>query len=171
MWAIAKCQALLPAVAMIFVSALRAQSDQPAPAQKFGSLFHFMNTLPELVDQDLPFLEPGGAYWFYGRPHFGNPFQGKYFRLDGGGWLKLTDKVDLNVGAQSYFWRDPNDNNAIRFGFYGMNFGVKYAQALSGPEGSAISVGVDHSSPVGRPPSPWSTATAIRLPMSPTPAR
>jgi hypothetical protein len=33
-----------------------------------------------------------------------------------------------------------------------MNAGVKYAVGLSSPVGSAISFGVDHSSPVGRPP-------------------
>ena len=145
-------QALVAAVVLDFVSSLRAQPDQPASNQESGGLFHFMNTLPELVNQDLPFLEPGGTYWFYGHPHFGNPFQGKYFRLDVGGWLKVTDNVDLNLGAQSYFWRDPDDGNATRVGLYGMNLGVKYSHALSPPKGSAISIGVDHTSPVGRPP-------------------
>jgi hypothetical protein len=145
-------QALLPAVALISASLVRAQSDQPVSQPGFGSLFHFMNTLPELVDQNLPFMEPGGTYWFYGHPHFGNPFQGKYFRLDAGGWLKATDNLDFNLGAQSYFWRDPNSDNSTRLGFYGVNTGVKYSESLLSPPGAAMSFGINYSSPVGRPP-------------------
>ncbi len=145
-------QTLVAVGVLGFGATLRAEPDQPASNQDFGSLFRFMNTLPELIDQNLPFLERGGTYWFYVHPHLGNPFQGKYFRLDTGGWLKVTDSLDLNLGAQSYFWRDPDDKNATRLGFYGANLGVKYSRALSSPKGAAISLGIDHSSPLGRPP-------------------
>jgi hypothetical protein len=148
---ISKLQALLLAAAVTAAPALRAQSDQPASTQESG-LIPFMNRLPELVNQDLPFLVPGGTYWFYGRPHFGDPLKGDYFRLDSGVWLKVTDNLDLNAGAQGYIWRDEGDGDVTRYGFYGVNFGVKYARPLSPPAGSAFSVGVNYSSPVGRPP-------------------
>ena len=138
---------------MLAVPVLKAQSDQTASTQESGGVLSFMNRLPELVNQDLPFLVPGGTYWFYARPHFGNPLKGDFFRLDSGAWLKVTDNVDLNVGAQGYIWRDTGDNDATRYGLYGINFGVKYARSLSSRAGSAFSVGVNHASPVGRPPS------------------
>jgi len=144
--------ALLCAAAVAAVSPVRGQSDQPASAQEPGGLLPFMNRLPELIDQHLPFLAPGGTYWFYGRPHVGDPFKGNYFRLDGGGWLKVTDTVDLNAGAQGFIWRDANEGDRTRYGLYGMNLGIKYARPVSPSTGSAISVGVNYSSPVGRPP-------------------
>jgi len=147
-----KFKPLHAAAALCFISALRAQTDQPAPGLESATLFRFMNTLPELLNQDLPFLAPGGAYWFYGQPHFGNPFQGKYFRLDAGGWVKVTDALEFNAGAQSYIWRDQGDNNLTRYGFYGMNSGLKYSRSLTSVAGSAIGVGVNYSTPVGSPP-------------------
>jgi len=144
--------ALLFAGALACESALRAQDDQQARAQEGGGLLPFMNRLPELVDQHLPFLAPGGTYWFYARPHLGNPLKGDYFRLDGGGWLKLNDNVDLNAGAQGFIWRDDNDSDNTRYGVYGYNLGIKYARAVSPQTGSAISVGINYSSPLGRPP-------------------
>lgn len=149
---LASYRALLAAASILAASAPAAQSDQPASAQVSGGLIPFMNRLPELVNQDLPFLVPGGTFWFYGRPHFGDPFNGDYFRLDGGGWLKVTDNLDLNAGAQGYIWRDENNGNATRYGLYGINLGIKYAQTISSLEGSAFSVGVNYSSPVSRPP-------------------
>jgi|CZKI01.1.fsa_nt_gi hypothetical protein len=149
---IAEFRALLPAAAIIAASALQAQPDQTASTQESGGLLSFMNRLPELVNQNLPFLVPGGTYWFYGRPHIGNPLQGDYFRLDGGVWLKVTDSVDLNAGAQGYIWRDEGDGDATRYGLYGINLGIKYARPIKSRPGSAFSVGVNYSSPVGRPP-------------------
>ena len=133
--------------------ALRAQTEATDPAQDPNGLLRFMNRLPELVDQHLPFLAPGGTYWFYARPHVGDPLKGDYFRLDGGGWLKVNDNIDLNAGAQGFIWRDDNDSDSTRYGVSGYNLGVKYAHALSPPAGSAISVGLNFSSPLGRPPS------------------
>jgi len=145
-------QTLVAVGVLGFGATLRAEPDQPASNQDFGSLFRFMNTLPELIDQNLPFLERGGTYWFYVHPHLGNPFQGKYFRLDTGGWLKVTDSLDLNLGAQSYFWRDPDDKKRHPAGFLRRE---SRRQILPGPfvsKGAAISLGIDHSSPLGRPP-------------------
>jgi hypothetical protein len=133
--------------------ALRAQTDPSDQAQDPNGLLRFMNRLPELVDQHLPFLAPGGTYWFYARPHVGDPLKGDYFRLDGGGWLKVNDNIDLNAGAQGFIWRDDNDSDSTRYGVSGYNLGIKYAHAVSPPEGSAISVGLNFSSPLGRPPS------------------
>ncbi len=115
-------------------------------------MLSFMNRLPELVDMHLPFLAPGGTYWFYAHPHLGNPLKGNYFRLDGGGWLKVTNSIDLNAGTQGFVWKDSNDGGNTRYGLYGYNLGIKYAQAVSPPVGSAISVGLNFSSPLGRPP-------------------
>jgi hypothetical protein len=137
---------------MALAHTVHADSDQPAPGQEAGGLLSFMNRLPELVDQHLPLLEPGGTYWFYGRPHIGNPLKGNYFRLDGGGWLKVSDFVDLNAGAQGFIWRDANENDNTRTGVYAYNLGVKYAQPVPRSRGSAISVGINYSSPLGRPP-------------------
>jgi len=142
----------LAGAALLAASAAAARADAPAAAQEQGGVLAFMNRLPELVNQDLPFLVPGGTFWFYGRPKFGDPFEGKYFRLDGGGWLKLTDTIDVNVGAQTFIWRDENEGNETRYGLYGMNAGIKYARPLSAQAGSAFSVGVNFSTPVGRPP-------------------
>jgi hypothetical protein len=137
---------------MLVGPALEAQTDQQPPEKETSGLINFMNRLPLLVNQDLPFLVPGGTYWFYARPHFGDPFSGNYFRLDGGIWFKLTDHLDLNFGAQGYIWSDENANDATRYGFYGANTGIKYARPILSTEGSAFSVGANYSSPVGRPP-------------------
>jgi hypothetical protein len=112
----------------------------------------FMDRLPELVNANLPFLAPRGAYWFYARPRIGNPFQGKYFRLDAGMWVKVTKSVDFNIGAQSFIWRDQTEKDATRSGFYGATTGIKYNRGLSGPIGTAMSIGVNFSTPIGRPP-------------------
>ena len=150
-----------PAAAPIcFLAAVHAQADAPeatqpagaAEARQYGGLLGFVNRLPELINATLPKTEPGGSYWFYARPRFGDPFKGSYFRLDGGGWLKVTDRVDVNAGAQEYVWRDTNDNNATREGFYSVNAGVKYERTLASPAGSAMAAGVNFSTPISRPP-------------------
>jgi hypothetical protein len=130
-----------------------ARGDTPVaaapPAQGF---LGFMDRLPELVNDDLPFLAPRGAYWFYARPSIGNPLDGKYFRLDGGTWVKVTKSIDFNIGAQSYVWRDQTVNDATRWGFYGANAGIKYNRSLPGPAGTAMSTGVNFSTPISVPP-------------------
>jgi hypothetical protein len=123
-----------------------------SPAKPGERLLDFMNELPELIDTDLPFLGPRGTYWFYARPRLGNPFQGKYFRLDSGIWFKVTKSIDFNAGAQSYVWRDPNENNATRWGFYGATTGIKYNRSLAGPAGTAMSAGLNFSTPISQPP-------------------
>ena len=112
----------------------------------------FVDRLPELVDRDLPFFAPRGTYWFYARPSIGNPFQGKYFRLDGGAWVKVTKSIDFNIGAQIYAWRDQTANDATRWGFYGANTGIKYNRSLPGPAGTAMSTGLNFSTPISEPP-------------------
>jgi hypothetical protein len=111
-----------------------------------------MDRLPEFVNTDLPFFAPRGAYWFYARPRIGNPLDGKYFRLDAGMWVKVTKSVDFNIGAQSFVWRDQTVNDATRWGFNGATTGIKYNRSLPGPIGTAMSVGVNFSTPIGRPP-------------------
>jgi hypothetical protein len=128
-----------------------ARSDTAAPPVEPGFL-GFVDRLPELVDANLPFFAPRGAYWFYVRPNIGDPFKGKYLRLDAGSWVKVTKSIDFNIGAQSYVWRDTNENNATRWGFYGANTGIKYNRCLAGPIGTAMSAGVNFSTPIGRPP-------------------
>jgi hypothetical protein len=132
---------------------LEARSDTTTPAaQPSQGLLGFMDRLPEIVDTNLPFFAPRGAYWFYARPNVGDPFKGKYFRLDAGMWVKVTKAIDFNIGAQSYLWRDVNENNATRWGFYGATTGIKYNRSLPGPIGTAMSVGVNFATPIGRPP-------------------
>jgi hypothetical protein len=131
--------------------ATEARGDSPATPVEPGFL-GFMDRLPEIIDTNLPFLAPRGAYWFYARPSIGNPFQGKYFRLDAGMWIKATKSVDFNIGAQSYVWRDSNEGNATRWGFYGATTGIKYNRSLGGPTGTAMSVGLNFSTPISRPP-------------------
>jgi hypothetical protein len=151
--ALRRCAAaLLSLLGAAAARPLLAQSDQAAEAQETNGMLAFMNRLPELVDQHLPFLAPGGTYWFYAHPHLGNPLKGDYFRLDGGGWLKVTDNIDLNAGTQGFIWKDSTDGDSTRYGLYAYNLGIKYAQAVSPPAGSAISVGLNFSSPLGRPP-------------------
>jgi hypothetical protein len=150
------------ALALATAPALRAQqieivepettADTSDQAQEASGLIKFINSMPDLIDQDLPFLESGGSYWLYGRPHFGNPFNGNYFRLDAGGWLKVTDHLDLNLGAQCYVGRDPDDGNEVRYGFFNAYTGLKYEQSLPGPLGTAMSAGVNFSTPVSIPP-------------------
>jgi hypothetical protein len=123
-----------------------------ASAQPATGFLAFMDRLPELVNTDLPFFAPRGSYWFYVRPNIGDPFHGKYFRLDAGSWVKVTKSVDFNIGARSYLWRDSNDNDRTRWGFYGANTGVKYDRGLAGPIGTAMSAGVNFFTPIGRPP-------------------
>jgi len=136
--------------------AAEAQGDSPATptaaAQPATGFLAFMDRLPELVNTDLPFFAPRGAYWFYVRPNIGDPFKGKYFRLDAGGWVKVTKSIDFNMGARSYVWRDTNENDRTRWGFYGANTGVKYDRSLAGPIGTAMSTGVNFFTPIGRPP-------------------
>jgi hypothetical protein len=130
-----------------------ARSDPAAaPAQQTQGFLAFVDQLPELVDRDLPFFAPRGTYWFYARPSIGNPFQGKYFRLDGGAWVKVTKSIDFNIGAQSYAWRDQTANDATRWGFYGANAGIKYNRSLPGPSGTAMSTGLNFSTPISEPP-------------------
>jgi hypothetical protein len=130
-----------------------ARSDTPiAPAPPERGFLGFMDRLPELVNDDLPFLAPRGAYWFYARPSIGNPFDGKYFRLDGGTWIKVTKSIDFNLGAQSYAWRDQTVNDTTRWGFYGANAGIKYNRSLPGPAGTAMSAGLNFSTPISEPP-------------------
>jgi len=128
-----------------------ARSDPPATPAEPGFL-GFMNRLPELVDNELPFFAPRGAYWFYARPSIGSPFAGKYLRLDSGIWVKVTKSIDFNAGAQSYVWRDQTANDATRWGFYGANAGIKYNRSLAGPIGTAMSVGLNFSTPISVPP-------------------
>jgi len=150
----------LSALVFLLSQALSAQTDPdtgPAPASgatptEETGLLRFISRMPELIDQSLPMLQPGGAYWVYARPRFGNPFHGGFFRLDLGGWLKVTDHWSLNAGTQSYVWRDVNDRNATRAGFYGATSGVKYETTLSSPAGSAMSFGLNYSTPVSQPP-------------------
>ena len=123
-----------------------------APTAPATGLFGFMNRLPQLIDDNLPFLAPPGARWFYVRPHVGSPFGGKYLRLDTGLWFKVTAAIEINGGVQSYLWRDANDGNALRRGFYSTNFGVKYDRALPGPPGTAMSAGINLVNPISRPP-------------------
>jgi len=123
-----------------------------APAPESNSLLRFINRMPELISQTLPRLEPGGSYWFYARPRFGNPLKGDFFRLGLGGWLKVTDHLSLNAGAQSYVWRDAGEHDATREGLFSANAGVKYVIPLPTPADSAVSLGVNFSSPVSRPP-------------------
>jgi hypothetical protein len=127
------------------------RGDTSAPPAEPGFL-GFMNRLPELVDDDLPFLAPRGAYWFYAKPSIGSPFSGKYIRLDSGIWVKVTKAVDFNVGTQSYVWRDQTTNDATRRGFYGANAGIKYNRSLAGPAGTAMSAGLNFSTPISEPP-------------------
>jgi hypothetical protein len=130
-----------------------ARSDPAAaPAQQTQGFLAFVDQLPELVDRDLPFFAPRGTYWFYARPSIGNPFQGKYFRLDGGAWVKVTKSIDFNVGAQSYAWRDQTANDATRWGFYGANAGLKFNRSLPGPSGTAMSTGLNFFTPISEPP-------------------
>ncbi|HWZ95109.1 MAG TPA: hypothetical protein VNW30_07940 [Opitutaceae bacterium] len=131
----------------------RSETTTPTPAAPPSQgLLGFMDRLPEFVDTNLPFFAPRGAYWFYARPSIGNPFQGKYFRLDAGMWVKVTKSIDFNIGAQSYVWRDSNEGDATRYGFYGATTGIKYNRSLAGPIGTAMSVGLNFSTPIGRPP-------------------
>ncbi len=147
-------------LALPFLLATGARSDPsapapastPAPTPATDRIFGFMNRLPELINNDLPFLAPRGTYWFYARPSVGNPFQGKYFRLNGGMWVKATNSIEFTGGAQTYLWRDPNDNDATRGGFYGVSTGVKYSHPLPGPGGAAMSAGLNFTTPVSRPP-------------------
>jgi hypothetical protein len=95
-----------------------ARSDTAALPPEPGFL-GFMDRLPEFVNTNLPFFAPRGSYWFYARPRIGDPFKGKYFRLDAGMWVKVTKSVDFNIGAQSFVWRDQTVNDATRWGFNG----------------------------------------------------
>ena len=152
--------ARLSALVLVLCPLLQAETasaDSPAPPAdtapaEQSALVRFINRMPELINQALPELQPGGAYWLYARPRFGNPFRGGFFRIDFGGWLKVTDHLALNAGAQSYLGRDKNDNNTTRDGFYGVNTGIKYERPLSDPAGSAMSTGLNFTSPVSRPP-------------------
>ncbi|HXB01230.1 MAG TPA: hypothetical protein VNV15_00255 [Opitutaceae bacterium] len=128
-----------------------ARSDTAALPPEPGFL-GFMDRLPEFVNTNLPFFAPRGSYWFYARPRIGDPFKGKYFRLDAGMWVKVTKSVDFNIGAQSFVWRDQTVNDATRWGFNGATTGIKYNRCLSGPIGTAMSVGVNFSTPIDRPP-------------------
>jgi hypothetical protein len=120
--------------------------------QETQGLFGFMNRLPELINPNLPFLMPGGTFWFYVRPRFNNPLQGKWFRMDDGFWLKVTEYFDINFGAQPYIWRDPDDQNRTRWGFTGIYGGIKYAKYIAIVQGSEMSFGINCATPVGRPP-------------------
>jgi hypothetical protein len=144
-----KKSAWILALAWFFATEARSDTAALPPEQGF---LGFMDRLPELIDTDLPFFAPRGAYWFYVRPNVGDPFQGKYLRLDTGGWVKVTKSIDFNLGAKSYVLRDPNDNNATRRGFYDANAGIKYDRSLPGPIGTAMSTGVNFSTPISRPP-------------------
>lgn len=150
-WTAALFAALSPALR---ASHETLQTEQMAnePASDAGGLLGFINQMPDLIDKNLPFLERGGTYWFYARPHVGNPLRGKYLKLDAGGWLKINDRIDLNLGAQSYVWKDAKDNNSIRRGFSGVNAGIKYEQPLDNPPDSGMSLGVNFVTPVSRPP-------------------
>jgi len=148
-------------IALVVVPALPAQtvgtagSPPPAatvPAPENSGLLRFINRMPELISQTLPRLEPGGSYWFYARPRFGDPLAGDFFRLGLGGWLRVTDHLSLNAGTQSYIWRDANEHDATREGLFSANTGVKYVLPLSNPVDSAVSFGVNFASPVSRPP-------------------
>lgn len=141
---------------LILLPALPAAGRTAPPASQRqaeqSGLLRFISRMPELINQSLPMLQPGGAYWIYARPSFGNPLHGGYLRLNLGAWFKPTNHLSLNVGSQSYVWKDARQNNATRRGFYGASAGIKYEQALSGPPGSAMSFGVNYSTPVSRPP-------------------
>jgi hypothetical protein len=149
------------ALTVVVAPALRAQTaataDQapPAgavPAPDANGLLRFINRMPELISQTLPKLDPEGAYWFYARPRFGDPFKGDFFRLGLGGWLKVTDHLSLNAGTQTYIWRDANENDVVRSGLFSVNTGVKYVLPLSTPVDSVMSFGLNFASPVSRPP-------------------
>jgi hypothetical protein len=138
-------------LALPFLFATVAQGDSAAAPAEPGFL-GFMNRLPEMVDTNLPFLAPRGAYWFYAKPSIGSPFSGKYLRLDSGIWVKVTNSIDFNAGAQSYVWRDQTEYDATRWGFYGANAGIKYNRSLAGPIGTAMSAGLNFSTPISEPP-------------------
>ena len=148
-----RCALLLTSILAI-AGAAAAEELQPATAASTeeASLFRFLSRMPELISQNLPMFQPGGAYWIYARPRFGNPLQGGFFRLDLGAWFKATDHLSLNAGSQSYVWRDASEHDATRRGFYGVSSGVKYETSLSSPAGSAMSAGLNYSTPVSRPP-------------------
>ena len=85
-----------------------ASADSPAPPAatipaEQSALVRFINRMPELINQALPELQPGGAYWLYARPRFGNPFRGGFFRIDRtkrtGAWSSHHTEGDSNPAA------------------------------------------------------------------------
>lgn len=139
-------------------SALCAQTSSPiaagpaprAEATPLSAIDSLLERLPDLLDFDLPGLDPKGALRFYAHPRFGDLLRRDYLRLPVGARFKVSERVELDSELESYFTHGLSDSAG--YGLSKIRFGGAYERPACFDGQTLVSTGLSLIAPLGRPP-------------------
>ncbi len=109
-----------------------------------------IDRLPQALSDRLPGFDPDGAVRVYAQPHFSDLFHAGYVTVPFGVRWKITDHIELDAEARSYFAYGSGPETGD--GISNLTTGVKTEHLLPPIAGGDLSAGVDFRTPLGQPP-------------------
>jgi hypothetical protein len=121
-----------------------------APPQPPTEASPFFSRLSGLFSGDLPELNLPDTIKLTFRPHFGDPFNRDYMRVESGVRWALSEHFELRTGASAFFTHGFRDSAG--YGIGQLSGGARYIFRDAPWQGYETIVDVGYVAPVGHPP-------------------
>jgi hypothetical protein len=127
-----------------------AEERVPSEATPLSSLGELLDRIPDFSGLNLPSFLPKGVFQVYSSPHFGDLVHRPYLRVPVGLRAKVSSQFEAHAEVEGYF--SHGLRHAKGNGFDAFSTGFKFEPAGPSAAGTAMSTGVDFTTPVSRPP-------------------